>query len=150
MCLYSQCNAKHSRFKSDIMPFQELSESFNYGLFLPPSNGKAGKFLDEERRLSEYPFQGPLGFLEVRPTIIMISQLNFQDSRSCSLFSPTDATALTCPFDFLATSSRRVFMTRSECPRMPNSSRFFPVRKISRFHFGLTAATFLPSRSQLT
>ena len=45
---------------------QELEESFNYGLFFPPSNGKAGKFLDEERRLSEYPFPGPIGYLEVR------------------------------------------------------------------------------------
>ena len=47
--------------------FQELQESFNYGLFMPPSNGKAGKFLDEERRLSEYPFSGPIGYLEVSP-----------------------------------------------------------------------------------
>ena len=44
---------------------QELDESFNYGLFLPPVNGRAGKFLDEERRLSEYPFQGSVGTLEV-------------------------------------------------------------------------------------
>jgi hypothetical protein len=28
-------------------------------------NGRAGKFLDEERRLSEYPFQGSVGTLEV-------------------------------------------------------------------------------------
>jgi SH3/ankyrin repeat-containing protein len=42
-----------------------LKESFNYGLFLPPSNGKAGKFLDEERRLGDYPFSGPVGYLEV-------------------------------------------------------------------------------------
>ena len=45
--------------------FQELEESFNYGLFMPPSNGKAGKFLDEERRLSEYALPGPIGYLEV-------------------------------------------------------------------------------------
>lgn len=45
---------------------QELKESFNYGLFCPPSNGKAGKFLDEERRLGDYPFTGPVGYLEVR------------------------------------------------------------------------------------
>lgn len=44
---------------------QELKESFNYGLFCPPSNGKAGKFLDEERRLGDYPFNGPVGYLEV-------------------------------------------------------------------------------------
>lgn len=45
---------------------KELEESFNYGLFLPPSNGKAGKFLDEERRLCEYPFPGPIGYLELK------------------------------------------------------------------------------------
>ncbi|XP_040569344.1 uncharacterized protein Prosap isoform X2 [Lepeophtheirus salmonis] len=45
---------------------KELQESFNYGLFYPPSNGKAGKFLDEERRLSEYPFQGSVGYLELK------------------------------------------------------------------------------------
>lgn len=44
---------------------QELKESFNYGLFCPPVNGKAGKFLDEERRLGDYPFNGPVGYLEV-------------------------------------------------------------------------------------
>lgn len=44
---------------------QELKESFNYGLFCPPLNGRAGKFLDEERRLGDYPFNGPVGYLEV-------------------------------------------------------------------------------------
>ena len=49
----------------NVYDFQELEESFNYGLFMPPSNGKAGKFLDEERRLSEYALPGPIGYLEV-------------------------------------------------------------------------------------
>ncbi|RZB49894.1 SH3 and multiple ankyrin repeat domains protein 3, partial [Asbolus verrucosus] len=44
----------------------ELKESFNYGLFSPPENGKAGKFLDEERRLGDYPFSGPVGYLELK------------------------------------------------------------------------------------
>lgn len=44
---------------------QELKESFNYGLFCPPLNGRAGKFLDEERRLGDYPFNGPIGYFEV-------------------------------------------------------------------------------------
>lgn len=52
--------------KVDILVLQELKESFNYGLFCPPVNGKAGKFLDEERRLGDYPFNGPVGYLEVR------------------------------------------------------------------------------------
>ena len=37
----------------------------NYGLYMPPMNGRAGKFLDEERLLREYPLHGPIGFLEV-------------------------------------------------------------------------------------
>jgi len=48
---------------------QELKESFNYGLFCPPANGKAGKFLDEERRLLDYPFNGPVGYLEVSTVV---------------------------------------------------------------------------------
>ncbi|KAL1509531.1 hypothetical protein ABEB36_004246 [Hypothenemus hampei] len=45
---------------------KELKESFNYGLFFPPENGRAGKFLDEERRLGDYPFNGPVGYLELK------------------------------------------------------------------------------------
>ncbi|XP_033224262.1 protein shank isoform X6 [Belonocnema kinseyi] len=45
---------------------KELKESFNYGLFCPPINGKAGKFLDEERHLGDYPFNGPVGYLELK------------------------------------------------------------------------------------
>lgn len=36
-------------------------------------NGKAGKFLDEERRLGDYPFNGPVGYLEVRYYCISLS-----------------------------------------------------------------------------
>ena len=50
---------------SHVFFLKELKESFNYGLFYPPSNGRAGKFLDEERPLSDYPFNGPGGYLEV-------------------------------------------------------------------------------------
>jgi len=61
---------------------QELKESFNYGLFCPPVNGKAGKFLDEERRLGDYPFNGPVGYLEVRRapfyTLLLIFAANFR------------------------------------------------------------------------
>ncbi|XP_033224258.1 uncharacterized protein LOC117177559 isoform X2 [Belonocnema kinseyi] len=46
--------------------YRELKESFNYGLFCPPINGKAGKFLDEERHLGDYPFNGPVGYLELK------------------------------------------------------------------------------------
>lgn len=48
---------------------QDLRDALNYGLYLPPVNGRAGKFLDEERYLKEYPLQGPIGFLEVRDSL---------------------------------------------------------------------------------
>lgn len=54
-----------SVFNLRLLCLQELKESFNYGLFVPPANGKAGKFLDEERHLTDYPFSGPVGYLEV-------------------------------------------------------------------------------------
>ena len=44
---------------------QELRDPLNYGMYLPPVDGKAGKFMEEQRTLSEYPIQGPIGFLEV-------------------------------------------------------------------------------------
>ncbi|XP_060033264.1 SH3 and multiple ankyrin repeat domains protein 2-like isoform X2 [Erinaceus europaeus] len=34
---------------------QSLPDALNYGLFQPPSHGRDGKFLDEERLLREYP-----------------------------------------------------------------------------------------------
>lgn len=44
-----------------------LQDALNYGLFQPPSRGRAGKFLDEERLLREYPpnLDTPLPYLEV-------------------------------------------------------------------------------------
>ena len=48
------------------LSLKELNESFNYGLYLPPANGRAGKFLDESRSLREYPLTGPVSYLEVK------------------------------------------------------------------------------------
>ncbi|XP_022251595.1 SH3 and multiple ankyrin repeat domains protein 3-like, partial [Limulus polyphemus] len=45
---------------------KELKESFNYGIFILPRNGKAGKFLDEERLLLDYPLSEPVEYLELR------------------------------------------------------------------------------------
>ncbi|XP_035901724.1 uncharacterized protein LOC118507382 isoform X3 [Anopheles stephensi] len=59
--------------------FWELKESFNYGLFSPPSNGKAGKFLDEERRLGDYPFNGPVGYLELKYKRRVYKMLNLDE-----------------------------------------------------------------------
>lgn len=44
---------------------QDLKDGLNYGLYCPPINGRAGKFLDEERLLQDYPLPGAIGFLEV-------------------------------------------------------------------------------------
>ncbi|XP_051818475.1 SH3 and multiple ankyrin repeat domains protein 3 isoform X3 [Antechinus flavipes] len=45
-----------------------LQDVLNYGLFQPPSQGRAGKFLDEERLLRDYPpnMDTPLPYLEFR------------------------------------------------------------------------------------
>ncbi|CAF1148905.1 unnamed protein product [Rotaria sordida] len=45
---------------------RELTDSFNFGLYLPPCNGRAGKFLDESRCLREYPLSGPVSYLEFK------------------------------------------------------------------------------------
>ena len=44
---------------------QDLEDGLNYGLFCPPDNGRAGKFMDEERLLTDYALPGPIGYLEV-------------------------------------------------------------------------------------
>jgi len=38
---------------------------------MPPMNGRAGKFLEEERMLREYPLHGPIGFVEVSMTELL-------------------------------------------------------------------------------
>ena len=47
------------------LAWQNLQDGLNYGLYCLPANGRAGKFLDEERQLEEYPLPGPIGVLEV-------------------------------------------------------------------------------------
>jgi len=42
-----------------------LKDELNYGLYLPESNGRSGKFLDEERPLQDYPLSVPVALLEV-------------------------------------------------------------------------------------
>lgn len=50
---------------------QSLKDVLNYGLFQPAYNGKAGKFLDEQRTLKEYPHPAipPVPYLEVRAVL---------------------------------------------------------------------------------
>ncbi len=44
---------------------RDVPDALNHGLFLPPDNGRTGKFLDEERLLGDYPLPGPVPTLEV-------------------------------------------------------------------------------------
>ncbi|PIO71628.1 ankyrin repeat protein, partial [Teladorsagia circumcincta] len=43
---------------------QALPQAFNYGLFLPPCDGRAGKFLLEDRVVRDYPFHDCVPYLE--------------------------------------------------------------------------------------
>ncbi|GFO28390.1 Sh3 and multiple ankyrin repeat domains protein 3 [Plakobranchus ocellatus] len=65
-CLQFQLEQTVWQAKSRVLTAfaKDLRDPLNYGLYLLPSNGRAGKFLEEERLLSEYPIQGPIGFLE--------------------------------------------------------------------------------------
>ena len=41
--VYQRCLPFSKRTSSSCLPFQELEDSFNYGLFQPPLNGRAGE-----------------------------------------------------------------------------------------------------------
>ncbi|XP_057332508.1 SH3 and multiple ankyrin repeat domains protein 2-like isoform X8 [Microplitis mediator] len=69
---------------------KELKESFNYGLFCPPVNGKAGKFLDEERRLGDYPFNGPVGHLELKYKRRVYKTLHLDEKQLKALHTRTN------------------------------------------------------------
>lgn len=45
---------------------QDLPDKLNYGLYLAPNRGRAGKFLSEERLLGDYALAGPVAALEFR------------------------------------------------------------------------------------
>ncbi|GAB6022714.1 hypothetical protein CHUAL_006810 [Chamberlinius hualienensis] len=69
---------------------KEMKESFNYGLYCPPLNGKAGKFLDEERPLSDYPFTGPIGYLELKYKKRVYKTVNFDEKQIKQLHTKTN------------------------------------------------------------
>ena len=45
---------------------KDLVDALNFGFYLPPSGGRAGKFLDEQRTFKDYPMDGTNPVLEVR------------------------------------------------------------------------------------
>ncbi|XP_014207716.1 SH3 and multiple ankyrin repeat domains protein 3 isoform X7 [Copidosoma floridanum] len=80
---------------------KELKESFNYGLFYPPVNGKAGKFLDEERRLGDYPFNGRVGYLELKYKRRVYKMLHLDEKQLKALHTRTNLRRL---LDYVANS----------------------------------------------
>ena len=48
-----------------VLNLQNLTDPLNYGFYMPPLKGKAGKFLDEERVLRDYPAESYGDHLEV-------------------------------------------------------------------------------------
>ncbi|XP_076370230.1 uncharacterized protein LOC143256640 [Tachypleus tridentatus] len=69
---------------------KELNESVNYGLFTTPKNGKAGKFLDEERFLIDYPFSEPVGYLELRYKRRVYKTMNTDEKQVKQLHTRTN------------------------------------------------------------
>ncbi|RNA05436.1 SH3 and multiple ankyrin repeat domains 3-like isoform X3, partial [Brachionus plicatilis] len=45
---------------------KEVKDGLNYGFYLPPHQGRAGKFLDDWRKLREYSLSGPVAHLEFK------------------------------------------------------------------------------------
>ena len=50
---------------------QDVADAVNYGLYVPPSNGRAGKFLEEERLLADYSLQHPVT-MQVQVTLMIV------------------------------------------------------------------------------
>uniref|UniRef100_A0A8C9SN01 SH3 and multiple ankyrin repeat domains protein 3 n=1 Tax=Scleropages formosus TaxID=113540 RepID=A0A8C9SN01_SCLFO len=66
---------------------QSLKDVLNYGLFQPAYNGRAGKFLDEERLLREYPLPSisPVPYLEFRYKRRVYAQTHLDDKQLAKL-----------------------------------------------------------------
>jgi len=108
---------------------QELKESFNYGLFCPPVNGKAGKFLDEERRLGDYPFNGPVGYLEVRG-VPFLTPADFCRPRSeATNFGALSDDRVLSSANSLSLAARkdnaRMFASESDFTKSAKASQFY-------------------------
>ncbi|KAM5318517.1 SH3 and multiple ankyrin repeat domains protein 2 isoform 1-T1 [Glossophaga mutica] len=71
---------------------QSLKDVLNYGLFQPASNGRDGKFLDEERLLREYPQPAGPGVpsLEFRYKKRVYKQANLDEKQLAKLHTKTN------------------------------------------------------------
>jgi SH3/ankyrin repeat-containing protein len=54
---------------------KDVADAVNYGLYVPPSNGRSGKFLEEERLLADYSLQHPVT-MQVDPSHLDIQTVN--------------------------------------------------------------------------
>ena len=66
-----------------------LLDPLNFGFYLPPHAGRAGKFLDEQRKLNEYPMDNVEAHLEV---------MNFISCLTCLFIFYY---CLVCPLSFV-------------------------------------------------
>uniref|UniRef100_A0A8R1DUZ3 PDZ domain-containing protein n=1 Tax=Caenorhabditis japonica TaxID=281687 RepID=A0A8R1DUZ3_CAEJA len=60
---------------------QALPQAFNYGLFLPPCDGRAGKFLLEDRTIRDYPFTDCVPYLELKYKKRVYKMLNLDEKQ---------------------------------------------------------------------
>ncbi|GMS83942.1 hypothetical protein PENTCL1PPCAC_6117 [Pristionchus entomophagus] len=58
-----------------------MPQSFNYGLFLPPCDGRAGKFLLEDRPIRDYPFHDCVPYLELKYKKRVYKMLNLDEKQ---------------------------------------------------------------------
>ncbi|KAJ1346493.1 hypothetical protein KIN20_001288 [Parelaphostrongylus tenuis] len=66
---------------------QPLPQAFNYGLFLPPCDGRAGKFLLEDRVVRDYPFHDCVAYLELKYKKRVYKMLNLDEKHLKSIHS---------------------------------------------------------------
>ncbi|GMT13608.1 hypothetical protein PFISCL1PPCAC_4905 [Pristionchus fissidentatus] len=64
-----------------------MPQSFNYGLFLPPCDGRAGKFLLEDRPIRDYPFHDCVPYLELKYKKRVYKMLNLDEKQLKNLHS---------------------------------------------------------------
>ncbi|PAV61686.1 hypothetical protein WR25_04326 [Diploscapter pachys] len=69
---------------------QALSQAFNYGLFLPPCDGRAGKFLLEDRTFRDYPFHDCVAYLELKYKKRVYKMLNLDEKQLKNLHTKSN------------------------------------------------------------
>ncbi|CAJ0945471.1 unnamed protein product, partial [Mesorhabditis belari] len=69
---------------------QALPQAFNYGLFLPPCDGRAGKFLLEDRPVRDYPFHDCVPYLELKFKKRVYKMLNLDEKQLKALHTKSN------------------------------------------------------------